>query len=78
MADISGVTDKDDVAFASELVRDYGVAAVPGSSFYRPGRQQGDRLIRFAYCKTMDVLAEARRRLLRLQKRSGRSGNRPR
>lgn len=78
MADISRVTDKDDVAFAAELVRDYGVAAVPGSSFYRPGRQQGKRLIRFAYCKTMDVLAEARRRLLRLPGGSRRSGNRPR
>ena len=37
-----------------------------------------DRLIRFAYCKTMDVLAEARRRLMRLRDGGGRSGNRPR
>ncbi|HXO04089.1 MAG TPA: aminotransferase class I/II-fold pyridoxal phosphate-dependent enzyme, partial [Candidatus Sulfotelmatobacter sp.] len=35
MTDISGFGFPDDVAFAKYLVREIGVAAVPGSSFYR-------------------------------------------
>ena len=34
MTDISGFGAKDDVSFARELVERYGVAGVPGSSFY--------------------------------------------
>ena len=66
MADISQLTKKDDVSFANMLVKDYGIATVPGSSFYRKGNQ-GRQLIRFAFCKTMDVLETARERLLKLQ-----------
>ena len=65
MADISRVTELSDVEFVHQLVKEYGVAAVPGSSFYRdPGC--GNHLIRFAFCKTLDVLQEAADRLLRL------------
>ena len=66
MVDISPVTDLDDVRFVEQLVKNYGVAAVPGSSFYhRP--ELGKRFIRFAFCKTLDVLHEAAERLLRLR-----------
>ena len=52
----------DDVAFAQYLVKDIGVAVVPGSSFYdRP--QEGRRQVRFAFCKKDETLAEAERRL---------------
>ena len=66
MVDISPLTDLDDVRFVDQLVKTYGVAAVPGSSFYhRP--ELGRRFIRFAFCKTLDVLQAAAERLLRLR-----------
>ena len=66
MVDISPLTELDDVQFVDHLIRDYGVAAVPGSSFYhRP--ELGRRFIRFAFCKTQDVLCEAAERLQRLR-----------
>ena len=66
MVDISPLTDLDDVQFVDQLIKHYGVAAVPGSSFYhRP--ELGRRFIRFAFCKTLDVLREAAERLLRLR-----------
>ena len=37
MTDISAFGFPDDVEFARYLVKDVGVAAVPGSSFYRRG-----------------------------------------
>ncbi len=66
MADISPVTDLDDVSFAEQLVKEYGIAVVPGSSFYRRP-ELGRNIIRFAFCKTMDLLEEASERLLRLR-----------
>ncbi len=62
LADYSSLSDLDDVAFARELVVGRGVAAVPASSFHAapdPAR----RLVRFAFCKTEDVLEQAARRL---------------
>jgi len=67
MTDISGFGFADDVGFAHHLVKDIGVAAVPGSSFYsRP--QLGARQVRFAFCKTDATLDEAARRLLKLRR----------
>lgn len=62
MADISGVTDLGGVSFAGELVKEYGIAVVPGSSFYRRP-ELGRKVIRFAFCKTMDLLEEGADRL---------------
>ncbi len=62
LADFSALSDLPDDEFARRLVIDGGVASVPGSSFFsRP--ELGRRLVRFAFCKTQDVLAEAGRRL---------------
>ena len=62
MTDIGAVTDEDDVTFARRLVRDPGVAAVPGSSFYsRP--ELGRSKIRFAFPKRAETLSEAASRL---------------
>src|SRR5271169_3163519 len=67
MTDIGGFDFSDDVSFARHLVKDIGVASVPGSSFYsRP--ELGARQVRFAFCKTDATLDEAARRLLKLQK----------
>jgi aminotransferase len=56
----------DDTAFAMWLVKEIGVATVPGSSFYAHG-ELGRTKIRFCFPKTDDVLQEAGERLLRLQ-----------
>jgi len=62
MADISGLTQLDATAFARELVRDPGVAVVPGTSFFSKP-QDGRSLVRFCFCKRDETLDEAARRL---------------
>lgn len=53
---------EDDVAFAMRLVRDAGVATVPGSSFYaRP--ENGRHQVRFCYAKKQETLIAAIERL---------------
>ena len=65
MTDISAFGFPDDVAFARYLVKEVGVAAVPGSSFYRnPAR--GRTKLRFCFCKRDETLQEADRRLEKL------------
>jgi aspartate/methionine/tyrosine aminotransferase len=68
MTDISGFGFADDVAFTQHLVKDIGVAAVPGSSFYNDARD-GAKQVRFAFCKRYQTLDEAARRLRRLRPR---------
>ena len=68
MTDISGFGYSDDVGFARYLVKEIGVAAVPGSSFYRDPAS-GSQQVRFTFCKTDPVLQEAGRRLLKLRSR---------
>jgi aminotransferase len=64
MADISHLGFGDDVEAATRLVADAGVAVVPGSSFFsRP--ELGRHLVRFAFCKKLETLEEAGRRLRR-------------
>jgi aminotransferase len=58
MTDTSKLTDKDDVAFAMELVAGGGVATVPGSSFFLDPRD-GRRIVRFCFAKKMQTLARA-------------------
>ena len=65
MTDISDLTDEDDVAFAMRLIRDPGVAAVPGSSFFsRP--ELGRSKLRFAFPKRLETLDAAAERLARV------------
>lgn len=66
MTDISAFGYKDDVEFARFLVKDIGVAVVPGSSFYHEpalGRSQ----VRFTFCKKDETLAAAEERLQKLK-----------
>lgn len=63
MADFTGLGfPGDDVAFARHLIENAGVAAVPGSSFYRH-RDEGAHFVRFTFSKSEETLAEAARRL---------------
>ena len=59
----------DDLAFTRFLIRDVGVAVVPGSSFYCADHVRelgGDRQVRFCFCKRDDTLQAAAERLSRL------------
>ena len=58
----------DDIAFAMWLIKNVGVATVPGSSFYAHS-ELGRTKIRFCFPKTDAVLRDAGERLLRLQDR---------
>jgi aspartate/methionine/tyrosine aminotransferase len=65
MTDISAFGFADDVEFARYLVKDIGVAAVPGSSFYKtPGT--GRTKLRFCFCKRDETLTEADKRMEKL------------
>ncbi len=67
MVDISEFGHADDTAFAEWLIRDVGVAGVPGSSFFRePVRH----LIRFHFAKKTETLTAAGERLLALRGRN--------
>ena len=66
MTDISRFGFADDVAFARHLVTDIGVAAVPGSSFYRDPAL-GRTKLRFCFCKKDETLNAAAERLTKLQ-----------
>jgi aspartate/methionine/tyrosine aminotransferase len=63
MADIGGLGFASDVEFAAWLVREVGVAVVPGSSFYAQAAD-GAHLVRFAFPKRMATLERARELLL--------------
>jgi aspartate/methionine/tyrosine aminotransferase len=66
MTDISAFGFPDDVAFARHLVKEIGVAAVPGSSFFH-NPADGSRHLRFTFCKIDATLEEAGRRLGKLR-----------
>ena len=75
LADIGGFGCADDVQFCDWLVREVGVAAVPGSSFYHHP-ELGRSLVRFTFCKRIDTLQEAARRLLQIPERWRRRADR--
>ena len=70
MTDISAFGFPNDVEFAKHLVEQVGVAAVPGSSFYRDAAR-GRTKLRFCFSKRDETLFEADKRLARLSVVSG-------
>jgi len=66
MTDISAFGFPDDVAFARYLVKEIGVAAVPGSSFYQ-NPDDGRTHVRFTFCKKESTLQAAADRLSKLR-----------
>ncbi len=68
MTDISGFGFANDLEFAAHLVKEIGIACVPGSSFYKHPKD-GSQQVRFAFCKKPETLDEAARRLEKLRSR---------
>ena len=66
MSDIRKWNYSNDVEFAGFLVREIGVATVPGGSFFSNPRAGRD-LIRFAFCKRDETLRPAGERLKRMK-----------
>jgi aminotransferase len=65
MTDISTFGFKDDVEFVRYLIKDVGVAGVPGSSFYKDA-SKGRTQLRFCFCKKDATLFAADERLAKL------------
>jgi len=67
LATYARVSDAPSDAFAETLVRDYGVAVIPLTAFYRD--RTDHRIIRFCFAKREETLHAAAERLRRLQPR---------
>ena len=65
MTDIKELGSDSDVEFVRQLITEVGVAAVPGSSFYR-NPELGRTKVRFCFCKCDATLDEAERRFRNL------------
>ena len=66
MTDISGFGFKNDIEFTRHLIREVGVACVPGSSFYSDPAL-GSQQVRFCFCKKDETLLLAAERLAKLR-----------
>ena len=68
MTDISSFGFANDVEFARYLVKEVGIACVPGSSFYKHPKD-GSQQVRFAFCKKPETLDAAAERLHKLRQK---------
>ena len=66
MTDIGAFGFENDLEFSKYLVKEIGVATVPGSSFYNDPRD-GAQQVRFAFCKRDETLDAAGERLRKLR-----------
>lgn len=62
--DFSAITNEDDVAYASKLTREIGVASIPVSVFCE--KKSADRLLRFCFAKDDGMLEQAAEKLCKL------------
>ncbi len=67
MADISNFGFANDIEFTKHLIREIGVAVVPGSSFYFDS-SMGSQLVRFCFCKKDETLEAAVEKLEKLKR----------
>ena len=66
MTDISEFGFPNDVDFTMHLIREIGVAVVPGSSFYH-SPELGSQQVRFCFCKKDETLEAAAEKLIKLR-----------
>lgn len=71
LADYSHLGTEGDLAFATRLVREAGVATVPYGSF--TGGDRAKPMVRFAFCKSEDLLERAGLRLREFAEKRGRT-----
>jgi N-succinyldiaminopimelate aminotransferase len=68
MADYSGVFDGTPLEFTRYLTREIGVACIPPESFYSQEHAHiGHGYVRFAFCKSDELLGQVQGRLAKLQ-----------
>jgi aminotransferase len=67
MTDISDFGFANDIEFTKYMIREIGVAVVPGSSFYHD-KALGSQKVRFCFCKKDETLQAAAERLQKLKK----------
>ena len=68
MADYSGVFDGTPLEFTRYLTKDIGVACIPPESFYSQEHAHiGHGYVRFAFCKSDEMLQQAGKRLAKLR-----------
>ena len=67
MCDISAFGFANDIEFTKHLIREIGVAVVPGSSFYHDAAL-GSQMVRFCFCKKDETLEAAAERLTKLSR----------
>jgi aspartate/methionine/tyrosine aminotransferase len=66
MTDIGPLGGTDDTEFVRRMIREVGVSAIPGSSFYAP-RERGRTKVRFMFAKREETLHRAGERLRKLR-----------
>jgi aminotransferase len=71
MAEFGALSSLSDRSFARYLVKDIGIAVVPGSSFFHES-ERGSRYVRFCFCKKDDTLLSAAERLQKISRNPGR------
>lgn len=64
VASYASISNENDVDFCKRLITDYGVAAIPISTFYE--NKKDHQLIRFCFAKDEITLAEAAKRLCKI------------
>jgi len=64
LADYSAISDEPDTEFAARLTREYKVAVIPISVFYKDPPKQN--VVRFCFAKDNDTLREAANKLTRI------------
>jgi aminotransferase len=67
MCDISDFGFANDIEFTKHLIREIGVAVVPGSSFYHD-KTIGSQMVRFCFCKKDETLEAAAENLQKLKR----------
>jgi N-succinyldiaminopimelate aminotransferase len=66
LANYTGVFDGTPMAYTRHLIKEVGVACIPPESFYSPQHAHiGHGYVRFAFCKSDELLGEAKERLTR-------------